>query len=429
MKFKTSIGDGAFLGLLVYCLLTLAMYIFWVVSTTWWPAIALTAVLFVVILPTYFGTKYVLERDSLNIYCGIFCRSIPYRNIISVTDANCITPAYALNHKRICLRYLDGENIKTTFISPTNRDAFRDALNTSMQKSIASLKSQGDPTNIEVIEAVQAAKEKLAAEHEVTRAEERALLAKEDAEKDLAKENLAKEIKKLDEIIDGNIAPESVVLSQEQENIIASRRAAERKLLAKVRRLKNKKDKEAARQLLRDKRKAEAEKAMNSENIVWEKPAKVKEPKKTADEKFADKERAKADKIKSKQEKQKQKIEKKALAAEQESFEEQEVFVEPKEKKQKPQIEKVKSASKDKINNAKPKKDKAQKAEKKSAEKQPKEKAPKLTKEQKASSKKFDKEVKAEAKKLKKEALAEAKAEKKSAAEQLAKKSNKNNKK
>ena len=429
MKFKTSIGDGAFLGLLVYCLLTLAMYIFWVVSAIWWPAIVLTAVLFVVIIPIYFCTKYELERDSLNIYCGIFCRTVPYRNIISVTDANCVCPAYALNHKRICLRYLDGEKIRTTFISPSNRDAFRDALNTSMQKSIATLKSQGDPTNIEVIEAVEQAKEKLAAEHEMSRAEERAILAKEDAQKDLAKENLAREIKKLDEIIDGNIAPESVVLSQEQENLIASRRVAERKLLAKVRRLKNKKDRETARQLLREKRKAEAEKAMNNDNIIWEKPAKVKEPKKTADEKFADKERAKADKIKSKQEKQKQKIEKKALAIEQESFEEREVFVEPKEQKQKPKIEKIKSGNKDKINNSKPKKDKsASKGTDKPAEKQ-KEKAPKLTKEQKASSKKFNKEVKAEAKKLKKEALAEAKAEKKSAAEQLAKKANKNNKK
>lgn len=360
MKFKTSIGDGAFLGLMVFCLLTLAMYIYWVVSAVWWPAVALSAVLIVVIVPIYFGTKYVLTRDRLNIYCGVFCRTVPYRNIISVTDANCITPAYAMSHKRICLRYLDGDNIKVTYISPTNRDAFRDALNTAMQKSIATLKSQGDTNNIEAIEAVEAIKVRLAQEHEISRAEERALAQQEDEQKNKAKEDLAREIKKLDAIIDGNLAPESVVLSQEQENIIASRRAAERKLLAKVRKLKHKKDKAEAKQLLIQKQEEEFAREFDARETARaaQKAAKEEKPKLTADQKFAENERKKAEKFKQKEEKRKQKAEKQALAKQQEDFESESVLIEPQEEKQKPQIEKIKSKNKDKINTAKPKKQK-----------------------------------------------------------------------
>lgn len=422
MKFKTSIGDGAFFGLVIYCVLTLAMYIFWVVSAIWWPAIVLTAVLFVVILPIYFGTNYVLGRDSLTISCGIAQRNIPYRNIISVTDANCFTPAFALSHKRICLRYLEGDDIKSTYISPTSRDGFRDALNKSMQNALASLKSRGDTTNIEVIEEVEAVKERLAREHELTRAEERAIADKEDETKELMRENLAKEIKKLDDIIDGNIDPSSVVLSQAQEDYIASRRAVERKLYARVLKLKRKKDKADARNALREERRLEQERAMSSANVVFSKPEKVKAPKKTADEKFADKERAKADKFNAQQEHKKQKIEKKALAEAQREFEQAAVFVEKKEKKQKPEIEKVKATNQSKINTAKRKKGaKSAVVEEPSAESR--------TKEQKKKDKEFKREVKVEAKKLKKEALAEAKAEKKSAAEKLAKEAGKASKK
>ncbi len=420
MKFKSSVGDGAFLGLLVYCLLTFAMYIFWVISAIWWPAIAMTVVLFVIVLPVYFGTKYELRREDMRISSGFLSQKIPYRNIISATDADCVTPAYALNHKRICVRYLDGENIKQLYISPTNRDAFRDALNSAMKKSLATLKSQGDPTNVEAIEAVERAKERLVKEHELTRAEERAIANKAEEAKDFAKENLAKEIKKLDDIIDGNIEPESVVLSQEQENIIASRRVAERKLYKKVLRLKRKKERQAEAQKLREQRKIEEQRALSSENVVWETPKKENLPKKSKDEKFADKERAKAEDVKAKQEKLKQKIERKALAEEQEKFEETSVFVDKKEARTKPEIEKVRANNKPKINTAKPKKDKS--AEVETEPKQAKEKSPKLTKKEKTEAKKFKKEVKVEAKKLKKEALAEARAEKKSAAEQLAKK-------
>lgn len=435
MKFKSSIGDGAFLGLMVYCLLTLAMYIFWVISAIWWPAIVLTAVLFVAILPVYFGTVYIIGRDGLEMQCGVFVKNISYRDIISLTDADCVTPAFALSHKRICVRYLKGEEIMTTFISPSNRDAFRDAVNTAMQKSLATLKSQGDLNNKEVIEAVELAKERLAKEHELTRAEERAIVSKEEEAKILAKENLAKEIKKLDDIIDGNVDPESMVLSQAQEDLIASRRVAERKLWAKVRKLKKKKDKAEASERLVAQYNLEMQSANDSSKVVLEKPKKIKEPKKTADEKFADKERAKADRVKAKQEKKKEKITKKALADEQARFEETSVFVEEKEPRKKPEIEKVKSSNKAKINTAKPQKSKPEKItadekkEQKQQEKAKKEQSPKLTKSQKKEAKKFKKEVKVEAKKLKKEALAEVKAEKKSAGEQLAKKADKVNSK
>lgn len=275
MKFKSSIGDGAFLGLVVYSLLTLAMFIFWVVSGLWWPAIALTAVLFIVILPIYFGTSYTLNRDELEVCCGVVVKVIPYRMIISATDADCVSPSFALSHKRICLRYLDGEDIKMLYLSPMDRNVFRDALNNAMQKSVATLKSRGDLANIEAIEE---AKGRLAKEHERTRAEERAIEIAEAEAKEKANEDLAREIKKLDDIIDGNIEPEDVVLSQEQEDKLYARRKAEKKLLAKVRKLKDKKDKETARQLLIDKYNnevAEKEEKVKKEEKIKEEPKKV----------------------------------------------------------------------------------------------------------------------------------------------------------
>lgn len=432
MKFKTSIGDGAFLGLVVICLLTLCMYVFWAVTGVWWPAIVLTAVLVVVVAPIYFGTKYVLERENLNLYCGIFCRSVPYRNIISVTDADCVTPSFAMSHKRICLRYLDGENIRITYLSPTNRDAFREALNTAMQKSLATLKSQGVLSS-ETIEAVQAAKERLARDHETNRAEERALAIREDEAKTRVREDLAREIKKLDAIIDGNLDPNSVVLSQAQEDLIASRRAAERKLLKKVRKLKRKKDREVARAAARNARRVEYQEqlAAMQQDIETTEAAEPKQ-KKTADQKFADKERAKAEKIKSKQAKQQKKQEQKALADEQDCFEQESVLVEQKQDAKKPEISKIKSKTSDKINSPKTKKKNSTSQKSGSAaviSEDGQSKAAKLTKEQKASNKKFSKEVKQEAKKLKKEALAEAKAEKKTAEERLAKLAEKSNSK
>lgn len=45
MKFKSKIGDSAFIGLVIYAILTLAMFVFWVMTGIWWPAIVLTAIL------------------------------------------------------------------------------------------------------------------------------------------------------------------------------------------------------------------------------------------------------------------------------------------------------------------------------------------------------------------------------------------------
>ena len=283
MKFKSSIGDGAFLGLVVYSLFTLAMFIFWVVSGVWWPAIVLTAIMCVVILPIYFGTSYSLERDELRICCGPFEKTIQYRSIVSATDADGLGLGFALSHKRICIRYLVGENVKMTYISPVDRNVFRDNLNTSMQKSIATLKSRG---NLESIEKIEAAKERLASEHSRTRAEERAIELAQQQEKERAQMDIAREIKKLDDIIEGNLDPEEVVLSQKQEDTLYASRQAERKLLAKVRKLKAKKDKEEAKILLAEKSKINEEKIKENENkekniekIEKTKPEKIKKEK------------------------------------------------------------------------------------------------------------------------------------------------------
>lgn len=135
MKIKSKIGDGAFISLVVFAILTLAMYVVWVISSIWWPAVALTAVLLLIIAPIYFGTYYEFTRSELRVYSGILGKSIPYRSIISMTDADSLAPAFCLSSRRILIRYMENEKIKSTYVSPANREQFRDLLNAEISKS------------------------------------------------------------------------------------------------------------------------------------------------------------------------------------------------------------------------------------------------------------------------------------------------------
>ena len=266
MKFKSKIGDGAFIGLVVYTILTLAMFIFWVMTTIWWPAIVLTAILVFVLLPIYFGTGYEIGRDSLKIYCGILGKNIPYNTIISATDAEGLTPSFALSHKRICIRYLDGEDIKTTFISPANRTQFRDVLNNAISNSVVNVNTAQTPEEKEALKIVEEAKAKLATERTLSRAEERAIEAEKEEENARIQAEMAKEIKKLDDIIAGNVKAEDVVLSKEQEDVLAKRKKAEAKLLAKIRKAKEKQTIKEENQEYRERRKKDKEEKKNKKN-------------------------------------------------------------------------------------------------------------------------------------------------------------------
>lgn len=273
MKFKSRIGDGVFISLVVYCILTLSMFIYWVISGIWWPAVALSAVLLFVIAPVFFGTYYEIGRDSLKVYCGIFGKSIPFKMIISATDADSIAPAFCLSHRRICVRYLDGEKIKATYISPVNREQFRDMLNGAISSSAVSLKAPETEEEKEAIMAVERAKEELAHNRTLNRAEERAIEIEKAEKEAKIQAEMVREIKKLDDIIEGNIKADEVVLSQKQEEMLEKRKKAEKKLLAKVCKEKEKKERKLARE--------EKKKAKKSQIVEKQpKPKKEEKPKK-----------------------------------------------------------------------------------------------------------------------------------------------------
>ncbi len=283
MKFKSKIGDSAFIGLVIYAILTLAMFVFWVMTGIWWPAIVLTAILVFGILPIYFGTSYVIDRDSLKIYCGILGKDIPYNTIISATDAEGVAPSFALSSKRICIRYLDGEDIKTTFISPANRSQFRDLLNSAISNSVVNVQVPQTKEEKEALQAVEQAKEKLAEARTLSRAEERAIETQKEEEIARAEAERAKELKKLDDIIAGNVKAEEVVLSRNQEVMLAKRKKAEYKLLAKIRKAKEKQTIKEENAEYKERRRKEKEEKKNKGAVVETIPAKKENE--TAEEK------------------------------------------------------------------------------------------------------------------------------------------------
>ena len=230
MKIKSKIGDGFFIGLVVFTILTLAMYVLWVLTNTWWPAILLTAILLIVIAPVYFFTYYELTRTELKIYSGILGKSIPYRSIISMTDADSIAPGFCLSHRRILIRYMEGDKIKATYVSPANREQFRDLVNAEINKTVA-LYEDAPKTKLDK-DVAKARKTPV----EPTNAEIRAVKVAEQEEQARNQAVVDKELRNLDKIIAQNSSP----VSQQE------RKKAENKLLAKVRKLSRKSKKDEA---------------------------------------------------------------------------------------------------------------------------------------------------------------------------------------
>ena len=233
MKFKSKIGDGAFIGVLCFAVLTLSMYIVWVVSTVWWPAILLTVIMSAVIVPIYFATSYEIDKDDLKIYSGVIGKKIDYYQIISATDADCIKPSFALSSQRICIRYFEDEKVKETYISPVNREEFRIRLNEAMQKSLAKARRPETEEEKAQFDAIEHLKQSFAIEH-VNKAEEKAKQSKAEAKNKKSQAELDKEVKKLDDVFSGNVNRDDVVLSKKQEAKLEKRQKAEEKLQKKT---------------------------------------------------------------------------------------------------------------------------------------------------------------------------------------------------
>ena len=263
MKIKSKIGDGLFISLVIYSILTLAMYVVWVVTGVWWPAVVLSAILIIVIAPIYFGTYYELTRTELRIYSGVFGKAIPYRAIISMTDADSISPAFCLSHQRILIRYMENDVICSTYVSPANRDQFRDLVNAEMNRAVEIYK---DAPKSSFDKAVATArKQKI----EPTKAEIKATEIATEAQEEESRQELNQELKRLDEVIGKTVTPEQ-------------RKRAEQKLLKKVRKLKQKQEeRERAQEYLdsRERERAQAEKAHEAkahQAMLAEEKAKIK---------------------------------------------------------------------------------------------------------------------------------------------------------
>lgn len=233
MKIKSKIGDGMFIGLVVFAILTLAMYVVWVITSVWWPAITLSAIMLVVIAPIYFATYYEITRTELRIYCGLVGKTIPYRSIISMTDAESIAPAMCLSSRRILIRYMENEEIKSAFVSPANREQFRDLMNAEISKSTEIYR---DVPKTTLDKAVEKARK---SQIPMSRPEERAARIANEEQLAQDKKNVNQELKRLDDVIEENATHAS------GEAPYAQRKKAENKLLAKIRKLKDKKERTA----------------------------------------------------------------------------------------------------------------------------------------------------------------------------------------
>ncbi len=215
----------------------LFMYIAWVLTGVWWPAVALTLIVLVMCL-VYFNTFYELLPEGLLLSCGLLSKAIPYRAIISVTDADSISPSYCLASKRVMIRYVEGEEIKHTYASPANRPQFRELLNKAMAKYALETKG-AEKTELDI--AVSKAKKEQIPQ---TKAEERAAA---ELEKQLKAETetVAMEKPKMKERVSKIVSKnDNKILSREEQKKMKE----EKKLLERLRKQKEKETKEAQKQ-------------------------------------------------------------------------------------------------------------------------------------------------------------------------------------
>ena len=285
MKIKSKIGDGLFIGLVVFTVLTLAMYVLWVVTTVWWPAITLTAILLIVIVPIYFFTYYEITRNELRIYCGIFGKSIPYRNIISMTDAESLAPSFCLSHQRILIRYIEDEQIKSTYVSPANREQFRDIVNAEISKSAEIYKNAPKSAQDK---AVAKAREQQVSNPEITTAEQRANKHADTLHEEQQRKVLNRELANLDNVINSNVEKTNNIQNVKTVRVVTpeQRKKAEQKLLAKIRKFKQKRDLQQEKEdHARAKEQAQIAQVIERQKIRAEQEAKKKQQEQEKQEK------------------------------------------------------------------------------------------------------------------------------------------------
>lgn len=143
MKIHSKIGDGIFISLLVLCLLTMFFCIVWVLVDVWIPAVVFFAILTIVVIPIYFGTYYRINQDALYINCGLFLINyrIDYSKIVSMTDVEKYNLAPALSYHRVCIRFIQGDNIKSILVSPSDKDKFKKLVHDQISLYMANNKN------------------------------------------------------------------------------------------------------------------------------------------------------------------------------------------------------------------------------------------------------------------------------------------------
>lgn len=83
--------------------------------------IAVIAYYFAIVYPVI-NTKYILEKDRLEIRCGIYKNEISFQQILDVYKKDSLGRHPALSEKMVFIKYRDCSVTNIVGISPKNRD-------------------------------------------------------------------------------------------------------------------------------------------------------------------------------------------------------------------------------------------------------------------------------------------------------------------
>ncbi len=233
MKFSSKADNAVIIAFVILGLITFGFYILWALSHVWWPALVFSIISILGALPIFVYTNYVIDDRCLTLHFGIFSKKIALQNIVSATDADGYSPAFALSHKRICLRYMENSELKCTYISPANRNQFRTILSTAISDAVVKRtpETKSQATDSFVVEQI---KDQLAENKLKNRAEERELESKQKDKNINSITTMNQELKKIEEIINGNISEQDVVLTKEQEDLLQKSKSAEQKINKRI---------------------------------------------------------------------------------------------------------------------------------------------------------------------------------------------------
>ena len=143
VKIRSKVGFGLFAFSLLLVAFMMAMYIFFAVTHIWWPALVLT-ILVLSLCFVYFNTFYELLPDGIMLTCGFSAKAINYSNIISMTDETNSKISFCLAKERVEIKYLDNGETKFTYVSPPNREQFRELVNKEIDRYTQKLKESGE---------------------------------------------------------------------------------------------------------------------------------------------------------------------------------------------------------------------------------------------------------------------------------------------